>query len=58
MAGGERKHANVRVVEWRVVLLLRGEQAIDKEKDIREAMSDARVFNSDPTQNQPIGSIL
>ena len=38
-------------MEWRVALLLRGEQTIDKENDIREAMSDARVFNSDPTQN-------
>ena len=58
MVGGERKHANVRVVEWRVVLLLRGEQAIDKEKDIREAKSDARVLNSGLAQNQPIRGVL
>ena len=45
MAGGERKHANVKVVERMVSLLLRGEQAIDKEKDIKEAKSDARVLN-------------
>ena len=58
MVGGERKHANVRVAEWRVVLLLRGEQAIDKEKDIGEAKSDARVLNSGLAQNQPIRGVL
>ena len=58
MVGGERKHANVRVVEWRVVLLLRGEQAINKEKDIGEAKSDARVLNSGLAQNQPIRGVL
>ena len=58
MVGGERKHANVRVVEWRVALLLRGERAIDKEKDIGEAKSDARVLNSGLAQNQPIRGVL
>ena len=51
MARGERKLANVRVMEQKVALLLHGEQAIDKEKNIREARSDARVLNSGPTQN-------
>ena len=51
MARGERKLANVRVMERKVALLLHGEQAIDKEKNIREARSDARVLNSGPTQN-------
>ena len=45
MARGERKHANVRVVDWRVSLLLHGEQAIYNEKDIKEAKSDTRVLN-------------
>ena len=58
MVGGERKHANVRVVEWRVALLLCGERAIDKEKDIGEAKSDARVLNSGLAQNQPIRGVL
>ena len=58
MVGGERKHANVRVMEWRVALLLRGERAIDKEKDIGEAKSDACVLNSGLAQNQPIRGVL
>ena len=58
MARGERKLANVRVMERKVALLLHGEQAIDKEKNIREARSDARVLNSGPTQNQSIRSAL
>ena len=33
-AGEERKHTNVRVVELRAALLLRGEQTLDKERDI------------------------
>ena len=58
MVGGERKHVNIRVVEWRAALLLRGEQAIDKEKDIREAKSDTRVLNSGLAQNKPIKGVL
>ena len=58
MVGGERKHANIRVVEWRAALLLRGEQAIDKEKDIREAKTDTRVLNSGLAQNKPIKCVL
>ena len=58
MTGGERKHANVKVVERRVALLLRGEHTVDNEKDIREAKSDARVHNSGLAQNQPIRSVL
>ena len=45
-AGGERRHANVKVVGWRAALLQRGDQAIDKERDIMEAKSDARVLSS------------
>ena len=56
--GGERKHANVRIVEWKVALLLRGEQTIDKEKDIKGARSYARVLNSGLEQNQPIRGVL
>ena len=41
-----------------MALLLHEEQAIDKEKDIREARSDARVLNSGLTQNQPRRSAL
>ena len=58
MAGGERKHANVKVVEQRVALLLRGEHIVNNENDIREAKSDARVHNSGLAQNQLIGSVL
>ena len=41
-----------------MALLLRGEQAIDKEKDIREAKSDTRVLNSGLAQNKPIKGVL
>ena len=57
-AGGERKHANVRVVGWRAALLQRGQQAMDKERDIREARSDARVISSGPVQAQPTRGVL
>ena len=57
--GGERRHANVRVVGWRAALLQRGEQAMDKERDIREVRSDdAHVISSGPTQAQPIRGVL
>ena len=58
MAAGERKHANVKVVEQRVALLLRGEHIVNNENDIREAKSDARVHNSGLAQNQLIRSVL
>ena len=58
MARGEKKHANVRVVEQMVALLLCGEQTIDKKKDIKEARSDARVLNNSLAQNQLIRSVL
>ena len=54
----ERRHANVRVVRWRAALLQRGEQAIDKEMDIKKARSDARVISSGLTQAQPIRGVL
>ena len=54
MFGGERRHANVRVVGWRAALLRRGEQALDKEMDIRDVRSD----NSGPAQAQPIRGVL
>ena len=50
MAGRERKHANDKVVERRVALLLRGEQTLDKEGNIKDARSNTRVLNSGPTQ--------
>ena len=56
--GGERKHTNVRVVGWKTALLQRGEQAIDKEMDIRGVRSDARVLDSGPAQKQPIKGVL
>ena len=56
-AGGERKHANVRIVELRVALLLCGE-TLDKERDIRDAKSDTRVSNSGLTQAQLIMGVL
>ena len=46
--GGERKHVNVKVVEWRAALLLCREQTVDKERDIRDIRSDTRVSNSGP----------
>ena len=58
MAGGEKNHANVRVVEQRVALLLRGEKTMDKENDIRDARSDTHVLNSGLTQAQPIKGVL
>ena len=58
MAGGERKHANIRVVGWRVSLPLCGEQAIEKERDIREAKNGTCVLNSGLEQNQPIRGVL
>jgi len=58
MVRGEKKHANVKVVEQMVALLLRREQTIDKKNDIREARSDARVLNNSLAQNQPIRSVL
>ena len=58
MARRERKHANDKVVERRVALLLRGEQTLDKERDIRDTRSDTRVLNNGPTQTQPIRGVL
>ena len=58
MAGGERKHANVMVVERRVALLLRGEKTLDKEMDIKDAKSDTHVSNSGPEQAHPIRGVL
>ena len=58
MIRGERKHANVKVVGWKAALLQYGEQAIDKERDIREFRSDAHVLHSGPTQAQPIRGVL
>ena len=58
MTRGERKHANVKVVGWKATLLQYGEQAIDKERDIREFRSDAHVLSSGPTQAQPIRGVL
>ena len=51
-AGGERKHANVKVVEQRVALLLCREQTLDKERDIKDTESGTCVFNSGPAQAQ------
>ena len=48
--GGERKHIDVRVMGWKAALLQRGEQAINKERDIRDTRSDAHVLSSGPTQ--------
>ena len=50
MARREKNHANVRVVERRVAMLLHVEQTMDKERDIRHAKSDTHVLNSGPTQ--------
>ena len=58
MARGEKNHANVRVVERRVALLLRVEQTMDKERDIRHTRSDTHVLNIGPTQAQPIKGVL
>ena len=58
MAGGERKHANVSVVELKAILLLCGEQTLDKKMDIRDAKSDTHVSNSGSTQAQPIKDVL
>ncbi|KAL0005911.1 hypothetical protein SO802_013472 [Lithocarpus litseifolius] len=57
-AGEEIRHANVRVVGWRAALLQRGEQAIDKERGIREVRSDAHIISNDPAQAQPIKGVL
>ena len=54
----EREHANDKVVEWRVAFLLRREQTLDKERDIRDNRSDTCVLNSGPTQTQPIKGVL
>ena len=61
MTRGERKYANVKVVGWKAALLQYGEQAIEKERDIREFRefrSDAHVLSSGPTQAQPIRGVL
>ena len=58
MARRERKHASDKVVERRVALLLRGEQTLDKERDIRDTRSDTRVLNNGPTQAQLIRGVL
>ena len=50
MTGEERKYAYVKVVKWRVALLLRGEQTLDMEGNIKDARSNTRVLNSGPTQ--------
>ncbi|XP_030923179.1 uncharacterized protein LOC115950070 [Quercus lobata] len=57
-ARGERRHTNVKVVGWRAALLQRGEQVIDKERDIKEARSDARVLSNGPAQAHPIRGVL
>jgi len=44
----ENKHAKVRVAAWKVTLPLRGEQSLDKERDIRGIEGDAHVLNNDP----------
>ena len=56
--GGERNHANVKVVEWKAALLLCREQTMDKERDIRDIRSDTRVSNSGPAQAQLIKGFL
>ena len=58
MARGEKKHANVRVVKWRVALLLLGEQTLDKERGTEDVRSDTRVLNNGPTQAQLIRGVL
>ena len=58
MARGERKHTNVRVVQLRAALLLHGEQALDKGRDIKDAKSDTRASDSGPTQAQSIKGVL
>ena len=40
------------------ILLQRGEQAIDKEMDIRKARNVAFVLSSGPIQAQPIRGVL
>ena len=52
------KHANDRVVGLRAALLLREGQTLDKERDIRDVMSDSCVFNSGPAQAQAIRGVL
>ena len=58
MIGGERRHANVRVVEQKVALLQCGEKAINKEKDTREARSDACVLINGSALPQPMRGVL
>ena len=50
----ESKHAEVKVKAWKVTLPLRGEQSLDKERDIEGIKNDARVLNSGIAQAQPI----
>ena len=50
-------HAKVRAMAWRVTLPLRGEQSLDKERDIRGARSDTHFLNSGPAQAQPIRGV-
>ena len=57
-AKGGRKHTDVRVVGCKATLLQCGEQALDKERDIRDTKSDTHVFNSGPTQAQLIRGVL
>jgi len=56
--GEERRYTNVRVVGWRATLLQGGGQTIYKERDIRDAKSDARVLSSGPIEAQPIRGVL
>ena len=58
MVGGERKFIDVRVVGWRVALLCRGEQVIDKERDIREVRSGTHILSNGPAHPQPMSGVL
>ena len=51
----ENKHAKVRVAAWKVTLPLRGEQSLDKERDIRGIENNACVSNNGPAQAHPMG---
>ena len=54
----EKTHQCQGIVGWKAALLQRGEQAIDKERDIREVRSDARALGSGLAQAQPIKGVL
>ena len=48
----------MKVAGWKAALLQHGEQAIEKERDIREARSDARAVGNGLAQVQPIRGVL